>query len=150
MKDKNDREGAEESRAIVESIINEQMDKGIPAGNIILAGFSQGGAVSYYTALRSQHRIAGVLAMSTYLLFPEQAETEQSGVNQGVPIFASHGTQDGVVPLALGQNAAEKVKDLGYEVTWKTYAMEHEVNLEQIKDIGAWINTVFEKSVDKE
>jgi phospholipase/carboxylesterase len=143
MKDKQDREGIEQSRATVETIIQEQISKGIASENIILAGFSQGGAVSYYTALRSHHRLAGVLAMSTYLVFPDESETEQTPVNKGIPIFASHGTQDSMVPVGLGEQGAQKVKSLGYEVTWKTYPMEHEVNIEQIKDIGAWINGVF-------
>jgi len=145
MKDKQDREGIEQSRTIVENIIEDQIAKGIPANNIILAGFSQGGAVSYYTALRTEHRLAGVLAMSTYLVFPDESQAEQSGINKAIPVFASHGTQDTVVPVGLGEQSAQTISSLGYTVTWKTYPMEHEVAMAQIKDIGRWVNAVFAK-----
>ena len=81
--------------------------------------------------------------MSTYLPFQERTEQEQSGANVTTPILANHGTHDPVVPLAYGQQSAELLKQLDYQVEWKTYPMEHQVVMEQIRDIGAWINQVF-------
>ena len=140
---KEDREGMEESRATVESLIDQQIKLGVPAKNIILAGFSQGGAVTYYAGTRSDHKLAGMLAMSTYLVFKDQTADEQSNKNVDTPIFASHGTQDAVVPVALGQQSAEHLQSLGYSVDWETYAMEHQVVIPQIKAIGEWINKTF-------
>ncbi len=141
---KEDREGVEESKQAVETLIAEQIELGIPSSNIILAGFSQGGAVTYYTGARSKHKLAGMLTLSTYLVFLDRTEQEQSGKNKNTPIFASHGTQDPVVPLALGQQSAETMQRLGYSVDWQTYPMQHEVSLPQIKAIGSWINKVFD------
>lgn len=145
IEEKQDRAGVEESYAAVEKLIDEQIAQGIPAENIILAGFSQGGAISYYTALRTQHKLAGVLAMSTYMLFAEQLPEERSEVNQNTPFFSSHGTRDPVVAVNLGEQAVETLKTLGYSTQWKTYPMEHQVVMEQIQDIGSWINGCFEK-----
>lgn len=140
---KEDRDGIEESRQTVERLIQDQIDLGIPAQQIILAGFSQGGAVTYYTAARSQHKLAGVLTLSTYLVFLDQTAQEQSKVNIETPIFASHGSQDRVVPVSLGEQSAQHLQTLGYTVQWQTYPMEHEVTLPQIQAIGAWINQTF-------
>ena len=140
---KEDREGVEQSRAMIEQLIEQQIAKGVPAENIILAGFSQGGAVSYYTAIRSQHKLAGLLALSTYLVFMDKTESEQSRVNLDTPVFSSHGSHDSVVPLALGQQSVEYLQSLGYAVDWQTYPMAHEVSMPQIQAIGQWINKVF-------
>ena len=143
IEQKQDRGGVEESRTTIEALIAEQIDNGIPAENIILAGFSQGGAVAYYTALRSEHKLAGALALSTYLVFAEESESEQSNKNKDTPFFVTHGSMDDVVPLTLGKESAQTLQGLGYNVEWKQYTMAHEVSMEQIRDIGAWINTVF-------
>ena len=140
---KEDLEGVTESRQTVEALIDEQIALGIPAENIILAGFSQGGAVTYYTAMRTRHKLAGILVLSTYLMFQDDPVLNQNDINLTTPVFASHGRFDPVVPLALGEAAVEKARALGYAVEWKTYPMEHQVMMEQILDIGAWINTVF-------
>ena len=144
IEEKHDREGIEESRATIDALIEEQMDLGVKSENIILAGFSQGGAIAYYTALRSKHKLGGILALSTYLLYAEQTESERDPANNNIPIFTTHGTLDTVVPLQLGRQSAEKLEALGYPVRWKTYPMEHEINLEQIKAIGNWINDRYE------
>ena len=143
IEDKQDAEGMAESQAILEALIEEQIGQGIPSENIIIAGFSQGGAVVYHTGLRSKHKLAGMLTMSTYLPFADIAESEKSTVNQTTPIFASHGTFDPMVPIALGKTSAEHLSNLGYEVKWQSYPMEHNVSMEQLKDIGVWINSVF-------
>ncbi|MBU2987235.1 carboxylesterase [Saccharophagus degradans] len=145
--DKEDLEGMSESRATLERLIQEQVDKGVPTSNIIIAGFSQGGAVAYYTGLRYPQKLAGIMALSTYMPFAGAAASEHSGVNVQTPIMAMHGLHDGVVPLSIGKQSADAVKALGYTVEWKGYAMEHNVIPEQLTDIGAWLNRVFEGEV---
>lgn len=144
--DKEDFPGITQSQATVEALIAEQVSKGVPSANIILAGFSQGGAVAYYTGIRSSHKIAGILALSTYLPFLQNANSEHSGVNLSAPILAMHGNRDPVVAMAIGKLSAESLKALGYKVTWREYPMEHNVIPEQLADIGGWINHVFAES----
>ena len=138
--DKEDADGMAESQAILEGLIESQVSQGIPSENIIIAGFSQGGAVAYHTGLRTKHKLAGVLALSTYLPFSASAEAEQNGINKSTPILANHGTYDPVVPIQLGKMSADLLKNLGYPLEWKEYPMQHQVMIEQIKDIGEWIN----------
>lgn len=141
--DKEDLDGMTESESILASLVQQQVDLGIPSENIILAGFSQGGAVAYYTGIRFPQKLGGILALSTYLPFVAQAKQEQSGSNFTTPVMAMHGSYDPVVPLALGKGSADALTNLGYTVEWKTYAMEHNVIPEQLTHIGAWINGVF-------
>ena len=129
---------------MLEALIQQQIALGVPSKNIILAGFSQGGAVAYHTFVRSQHEFAGLLTLSTYLPFAESVKVEQTKINLSTPIFASHGTADPVVPIALGENSVSLLRELGYQLRWETYPMEHQVMMSQIKDIGRWINQVFE------
>jgi phospholipase/carboxylesterase len=145
IEDKQDAVGMAESREMLDQIIQSQIESGIASENIILAGFSQGGAVTYFTGVRSKHKLAGLLTLSTYLPFDQDTKAEQSGNNIDTPIFASHGTHDGVVPLSMGKRSVDILNGLGYSVTWKTYPMEHQVVMPQIKQIGAWINEVFSK-----
>ncbi len=145
LEEKQDREGMSESSAMLEGIINGEIANGTPASNIIVAGFSQGGAVAYYTAVRSKAKLAGVLALSTYLPFEDETEAEHSGVNVQTPILAHHGSYDPVVPMQFGLESVDSLKQLGYQVQWKTYPMEHQVVMEQIKEIGDWINGVFDQ-----
>lgn len=141
-----DREGIEESSRLVNKLIDEQIAQGISTENIILAGFSQGGAIAYYTALRTQHPLAGVLTMSTYMVFTDQLAEERSLANQNTPFFASHGSRDPVVDVDLGEHAIDTLKAQGYTTEWKTYPMEHQVVMEQIQDIGIWINRCFSQA----
>ena len=142
--DKQDAVGMAESKALLDGLIQETIDLGIPSTNIIVAGFSQGGAVAYHTAIRSQYKLAGVLALSTYLPFAELVEAEQSKINLQTPIFASHGTFDPVVPAQLGKSSVDTLTALGYQVNWQTYPMQHQVVMEQMTDIGEWINQLFD------
>lgn len=140
---KQDAQGMADSQAMLEGLIQEQIDNGIGSQNIILAGFSQGGAVVYHTGVRSQHKLAGLLTLSTYLPFAEQVAEQHSKVNLDIPIFASHGSFDPMVPMQYGESSVQTLQELGYQVRWQSYPMEHQVMLEQITDIGAWINQVF-------
>lgn len=141
--DKEDRPGMVQSQNRLEALIAEQVAKGIPSTHIVLAGFSQGGAVAYYTGIRSSHKLAGILALSTYLPFISQVQEEHSGENLGVPILAMHGKLDRVVPLSLGKLSADSLSALGYKVEWREYEMEHSVIPEQLGDIGRWLNKCF-------
>lgn len=141
--DKQDAVGMAESRVMLDQIIEGQIESGIRSENIILAGFSQGGAVTYFTGVRSKRKLGGMLTLSTYLPFDNDTKSEQSGINIDTPIFASHGTNDAMVPLTMGKHSIEVLTELGYSITWKTYPMEHQVVIPQIKEIGAWINDVF-------
>lgn len=141
--DKEDRPGMTESQHTLEALIQQQVDKGVASENIVIAGFSQGGAVAYYTGLRSQHKLAGIMALSTYLPFQQQAKAEHNEKNKQTPILAMHGLMDPVVPLAIGKQSAELVAGLGYKVEWKAYQMEHNVIPEQLTDIGEWLNKIL-------
>jgi len=141
--DKEDLPGMTQSRNMLEALIAEQVAKGVPSDNILLAGFSQGGAVAYYTGIRSANKLAGILALSTYLPFLNNAKAEHSGVNLDSPILAMHGTSDPVVPLSAGKVSADGLSALGYKVDWREYEMEHTVIADQLEDIGAWINRLF-------
>ena len=143
--DKEDLPGMTQSRNMLEALIAEQVAKGVPSANILLAGFSQGGAVAYYTGIRSSQKLAGILALSTYLPFLSSAREEHSKVNLNSPILAMHGKFDSVVPLSAGKLSADGLTALGYHLEWKEYAMEHSVIPEQLEDIGAWINRLFSK-----
>jgi len=143
--DKQDAVGMAESQKILEDLINQQIVLGISSNNIIIAGFSQGGAVAYHTGVRSQHKLGGVLALSTYIPFAEEVASEHSEINIRTPILAHHGTQDPVVPVQLGKASADILAGLGYLIKWQTYPMAHQVVLEQITDIGSWINQTFDQ-----
>lgn len=134
-----DLQGIEDSRKKINLIIDEQINKGIPSEKIILAGFSQGGAVAYQTALRHDKKLGALIALSTYLTQAEQIEQLASTANRQIPIFAGHGSNDQVVPIQRGQNSANCLKNLNYSVTWKAYPMEHSVCGEEIADIAAFI-----------
>lgn len=141
--DKEDLVGMHDSQSILNTLVDEQIGQGIASENIIIAGFSQGGAVAYYAGIRNQHKFGGILALSTYLSFQAQTQAEQSDVNTQTPILAMHGKIDPVVPFATGMQSADFLQGLGYNVEWQAYDMDHTVIIEQLRDIGAWINRIF-------
>ena len=143
INDKQDTLGMAESKALLDGLIQQQLDAGIPSKNIIIAGFSQGGAVAYHTSLRRSEPLAGLLTLSTYLPFADQLENERAAANLAMPIFVSHGSHDDVVPLKMAEESVAALKKLDYQLEWKTYPMRHEVSMAQIKDIGQWINQRF-------
>ncbi|WP_396588973.1 alpha/beta hydrolase [Bermanella sp. R86510] len=128
----------EESVAAVRDIIAGQIEQGINPKRIILAGFSQGGAVAYEAALQHSTELAGVLALSTYL------PNDVSQKLNDFPILAIHGEQDDVVPLKLGEDSARLLKSVGYSVDWKTYPMGHEMCLEEIEYVNQTINKLLD------
>jgi len=120
------------------ALVEQEIAKGIPSERIILAGFSQGGAVAYQAALSYHKPLAGLLAMSTYLATADTIELNQN--NAKLPLMIMHGSQDPVVPEALGQFAKSFVTEKGYQCQYKTYVMPHSVCAEQIDDISQWLN----------
>lgn len=139
LADKQDRQGIQDSARAIEALIAQEIDQGIPGQNIILAGFSQGGAIALHTGVRHQQPLGGIIALSTYLPLHEQLAAETSTANQGLSIFMAHGTQDPVVPLNLGQLSRDYLTAAGYQVVWHDYAMEHEVCYPEIQAIGHWL-----------
>ena len=131
--------GVKESAALVEQLIEDEIAKGMPANRIILAGFSQGGVIALHLGTRYSKTLAGILALSTYMCEPSLLAEEAHDANKQTPIQFGHGTHDDVVPVAMGQAAYQTLKDTGYQAKWKTYAMQHNVCMDEINDISAWI-----------
>lgn len=120
-------------------LIEREISRGVPSDRIVVAGFSQGGAVALTTAPRYHQRLAGVMALSTYLPEPGWIENGRSETNASLPVFMGHGTQDPVVAYQLGISARRHLKEWGYPVDWHEYPMEHSVCLEEIEDISRWL-----------
>ena len=128
-----------ESAAQVATLVDRERERGIGSDAILLAGFSQGGVVALHVALRYPERLAGVMALSTYLPHDSALETETSAANARLPIFQAHGLYDPMIPPRLGEKARDRLVALGHPVTWKTYPMQHEVHPDEINDLGAWL-----------
>lgn len=140
-----DIDGINQSVAQIESIIQSQIDLGFKSEQIILAGFSQGGVISYITGINSKYKLGGVLAMSCYL--PSMPTKIDSSINKDTSFFAIHGTEDQVVPYKGGVHAYEELKRHGYNIKWAKYPMPHSVCLEEIADIGIWLDNLLDSLV---
>ena len=142
-----DETGVNQSVEQVEALVAREAGRGIPPGRIVLAGFSQGGAVALATGLRRREPLAGLVALSTYLpLSPASlAKLPQSvdAAATGQPLFFAHGTQDPVVPFQGGERSAALLRQLGFTVDWHAYPMAHQVCAEQIGDLGDWLSARF-------
>lgn len=130
-----DREGILASQREIEKLIAHEMAQGVPPENIFLAGFSQGGAIALHIATHRELRLGGVLALSTYLPLPHETPAAQ----HAAPLFMAHGQYDSVVPLALGTASAALLREKGYTVAWREYAMAHAVCAEEVRDIERWL-----------
>ncbi len=131
--------GLAESVARVNAYLQMETARGIAASRIVLAGFSQGGAVALSAGLRFAERLAGLLALSTYLPFPERLAAERSMANSDLPILMCHGRMDPVVHFAMGTEARDALEAQGYPVEWHEYPMQHEVCAEELAQIGRWL-----------
>jgi len=138
-----DERGVRASQALVETLIGREKKRGTKAARIVLAGFSQGGAIALQTGLRHPERIAGITALSTYVPIAEKLFAETSAANRDAPIFMAHGTYDPVVPLARAEHSRELLRSLGYPLEWREYGMPHSVCPEELADIGAWLGKVL-------
>ena len=135
-----DEAGLIASRQRVRSLIAAEAARGIPARRIILAGFSQGGAVAYLTGLTHPERLGGIVALSTYIPSPRLLRAELVAEQLEVPVFAAHGDDDDVVAPELGEAARDLLRELGAAPEWRSYPMPHSVCLEEIRDLGQWLS----------
>jgi phospholipase/carboxylesterase len=134
-----DESGVRRSQAQIEALIADQVAKGIAPARIVLAGFSQGGVVALQTGLRFAERLAGVMALSTYLACADSLGSEASLANREVPILMVHGSLDPVIPLALAKLSKARLETHGYRVEWREYGMPHSVCAEEVADIAAFL-----------
>jgi phospholipase/carboxylesterase len=140
---KADEKGVRESQAQIGQLIARENSRGIATNKIVLAGFSQGGAIALHTGLRYPESLAGVMALSTYLPLAESFAKEATPANAKTPVFMAHGTQDPVVPYAMGRGSRDLLQQAGYALEWQEYPMQHSVCLEEVADIGRWLTGVL-------
>jgi phospholipase/carboxylesterase len=140
---KADEKGVRESQAQIGQLIARENSRGIAAAKIVLAGFSQGGAIALHTGLRYPQQLAGVMALSTYLPLADSFASEAAPANAKTSVFMAHGTHDPVVPYAMGSDSHELLQKAGYAVQWHEYPMQHSVCLEEVNDIGRWLTGLF-------
>ena len=138
-----DERGVRASQALVEALIAREKSRGTPARRILLAGFSQGGAIALQTGLRHPERLAGVMALSTYVPVAESLAAEAHAENRDVPIFMAHGLYDPIIPVAAARRSRDLLRSLGYDVEWHEYPMPHSVAPPELDDIGAWLRRVL-------
>jgi phospholipase/carboxylesterase len=138
-----DETGIRASQRHVEALIAREKARGITADRLVLAGFSQGGAMALHTGLRHPERLAGILALSCFLPLADTLKTEAAPANRDVPIFFAHGIHDPLIPLARAQRARHILTELGWRVEWHEYPMPHSVCVEEIADVSAWLTKVL-------
>ena len=134
-----DEAGIRASQRLAEELISKEKKNGMPAAKIVIAGFSQGGAIALQTALRYPERLAGVLALSAYLPQAASLQSERSPANQGIPIFMAHGRYDDIIPPRRADESRKLLEAAGYRVEWHEYPMPHSVCAEEIADIAAFL-----------
>ncbi|MEX2199165.1 MAG: dienelactone hydrolase family protein [Burkholderiales bacterium] len=134
-----DEAGVRASQGMVEALIERERSRGVAARRIVLAGFSQGGAIALHTGLRHGQRLAGILALSTYLPLAGSLQAERSEANRDVPIFMAHGELDDIIPITRAQQSRQALAAQGYAAQWHSYPMPHSVCGEEIADIAAWL-----------
>lgn len=143
FKQRQDTAGIHASARLITALLDHEQQRGIPSQRIVLAGFSQGGAIALHTGLRYAHPLAGILALSTYLPLADTLTAEAHAANRTTPIFMAHGHDDNVIPQRLAEASRELLTRAGYELAWHTYAMAHGVCWEEIRKIGAWLNNLL-------
>jgi phospholipase/carboxylesterase len=136
-----DAAGVYESTAILEELIAREIERGISADKIVIAGFSMGGAIAINTALHTKENLAGMMALSTYLPLP--SEVEGSEGSRDLPVFMAHGSLDPMLPMQWGKLSAERLTETGFTVEWHEYSMVHAVSPEEIRDIREWLIKIY-------
>ncbi len=134
-----DAAGLDESARRTDAYLRNETTHGVAPSRIVLAGFSQGGAVALHAGLRFPERLAGLLALSSYLPFPETLAAEKSGANSDVPILMCHGRMDPIVPIGMGLEARDALQASGYAVEWHEYPMQHQVCAEELAEVARWL-----------
>ena len=135
--------GVRDSEVTLQRLVHAELEKGVPISRIVLAGFSQGGAVVLHTSVRYPSRLAGVMALSTYVPLPELTDVEAHPANKDIPIFMAHGTFDPVIQLQLAQGSRQHLAELGYHVDWHASPIEHAISPAEIGDIAGWLAEVI-------
>jgi phospholipase/carboxylesterase len=138
-----DEGGIRESQRMIEQLIARERGRGIESRHIVLAGFSQGGAIALQAGLRHRDRLGGIMALSTYLPLQDSLDAEAAPANRSTPIFMAHGTQDQVVPLQLADSSARALKSHGYEVEWQTWPMPHSVCAEEVQAAADFLARIY-------
>jgi phospholipase/carboxylesterase len=135
--------GVRASQRDIEALIAREKSRGLAASRIVLAGFSQGGAMTLQTGLRYPERLAGLAALSCFLPLGDTLAAEAAAANRDVPLFMAHGTGDPMIPIARGHDSRDRLLALGYRVDWREYPMPHSVSVEEIADLSAWFRGVL-------
>jgi phospholipase/carboxylesterase len=138
-----DEAGLRESTALVQQLIDREVARGVPSQRIVLAGFSQGCAVTLMAGVRHPQRLAGLAGLSGYLPLADTTGPERHAANHGVPVFLGHGSRDGIVPMARGAAARDQLAALGHPVEWHHYPMEHSVCAEEVGALNDWLLKVL-------
>jgi phospholipase/carboxylesterase len=136
---KEDERGVRESQAAIEALIEREHSRGIGYDKLVLAGFSQGGAIALHLGLRESRRLGGIVALSTYLPLAVTLPSEKSAASEGLPIFLAHGRSDPLIPIELAEATRRVLEREGYSVEWHVYPMPHSVCVDEIGAIGAWL-----------
>jgi len=145
-----DEAGIRESQASIEALIAREEKRGVSADRIVLAGFSQGGAIALQAGLRHRERLAGIVALSTYLPLEDSLDREAAAANKRTPIFMAHGTQDPVIPVQLAEASKRALEQRGYDVAWQTWPMPHSVCAEEVEELGGFFIRAYGGSRDNE
>ena len=140
-----DEAGIRASITSVESLIAREMERGVPIANIVLIGFSQGGAIALAAGLRHASTLAAIVALSSYLPIAEVTAGERHAANTATPIFMGHGAFDPVVPRYLGERSRDRLRDWGYQVDWHSYPMAHQVCPQEIADLADFLGHCFKQ-----
>jgi phospholipase/carboxylesterase len=138
-----DETGIRASDAAVRALIARENARGIATDRIVLAGFSQGGAMALFTGTRYPEKLAGIIGLSCYMLLGETLTSERSAVNQTTPIFVAHGRRDPVVDVRFGEQTRRLLEAAGYSVTWHSYPIPHQVSPEELAHVAAWLRRVL-------
>lgn len=138
-----DEAGVRQSARQIEALLGRERQRGMAPGRIVIAGFSQGGAMALHVGLRHPDRLAGILALSCYLPVANALDTELSPANRDVPIFWAHGLHDPMIPQAMAEQGRAQLGELGYQVDWHQYPIPHSVSAEEIADVARWLARVL-------
>ena len=136
-----DASGVQESTAILDALVDREIERGIAADKIVIAGFSQGGAIAINAVLHSTRRLAGLMALSTYIPLPTAIDANQG--HRDMPVFMAHGSLDPMLPMQWGKASADRLVEAGFVVEWHEYPMAHAVCPDEIRDIRNWLLTVL-------
>jgi phospholipase/carboxylesterase len=138
-----DEKGLRESQILVDALIEREIARGVPAHRIVLGGFSQGCAMTLQAGLRYPHKLAGLMCLSGYVPLADKVAAERHPANQDTPVFMVHGRMDPVIPIARAIASRDLLKQLGYQVEWHDYPMQHSACADEVQDISAWLKKVL-------